>query len=296
MSLTYEQYCLLFTHCRCSRPIDVDKEVLHTILRADPLLKVRNLIDHCNATFPKYWEMSTHIAVDEMIVKSNSTCRDCGCLCGSRVTHDASTGRYGLSGRQPNKPTRDGIKVFAVCDKAGYVWLCVVSAKTDCVALPQVPWADPRGVLEGVSVTSGCRFWLLAPFDHVGRSVVPVEPTLPSHLGKQSTALSSVSRLARPRVGSRSTETSTPSRGSSARGGVPRLPPLPVSPCGSATPVRTPSGVSVAGTSRSSPVTPALSGRRPGSIFALSPTPSPSIQVSALNSGTAMGTASMFRK
>ena len=38
----------------------------------DKLYKVQLLVDHCNAVFPKYYNFSDHIALDESIIKTKS--------------------------------------------------------------------------------------------------------------------------------------------------------------------------------------------------------------------------------
>ena len=62
----------------------------------DKLYKVRLLVDHCNAVFPKYYNFSDHIALDESIIKTKSRL-DNIVFCAA-------------------KPVRRGIKVFSLCD------------------------------------------------------------------------------------------------------------------------------------------------------------------------------------
>ena len=68
----------------------------------DPLYKVRPLIDHISAVFPKYYQPARHLSVDEMIC------------------------RVAFLQYLPKKPTRFGIKVWiAICFGFSSIYRCL---------------------------------------------------------------------------------------------------------------------------------------------------------------------------
>ena len=62
----------------------------------DKLYKVKELIQHCNTVFPKYFQFSGHVALDESMIKTKS--------------------RIDNLVYNPQKPVRRGIKVYSLCD------------------------------------------------------------------------------------------------------------------------------------------------------------------------------------
>ena len=68
----------------------------------DPLFKVRPLIDHLAAVYPKYYQSSRYLSIDEMMIGTRCRVSFLQCL--------------------PKKSTRFGIKVWVNSDaKTGYV-------------------------------------------------------------------------------------------------------------------------------------------------------------------------------
>ena len=62
----------------------------------DKMYKVKELVQHCNTIFPKYFQFSRHVALDESMVKTKS--------------------RIDNLVYNPQKPVRRGIKIYSLCD------------------------------------------------------------------------------------------------------------------------------------------------------------------------------------
>ena len=68
----------------------------------DRLWKIRTVFDTLNQAYPKFYNPSEHLVVDEVIVKFQ--------------------GRVIFRQYKPKKRNRFGIKIYKLCDKSGYTY------------------------------------------------------------------------------------------------------------------------------------------------------------------------------